>query len=991
MEIHKFWKAWSKQDATVYKILLLIFILCGVAFVIFYYTGIDLAYDWQINNNIKPIPAPLKEVKVGLLSFFIEGVNYLNLQEYTAGLSGNFVGPAIFLISVFFISLSAILTAATHMNRFWFFVVMALMIFLFLSLRLDNLLLFGKADRTGLIVALILFIGPSYYFHAINQKINTTQRLLFMLAASALFLTLIVGFAEAEYPVLAFANYALIPPVIIAILFIIIVAHEIIAFFLYVITINNNEFSKNSDIHFSVITILYLLALLFTHLVNTRFISWDLIYLNPFLILLLSAAYGIWGFAKKRGLYENILRFEPYGAILYLAMGMITFGVIAYLFITGNDPVIESFEDIILFTHIGYGVIFFIYVLANFFTLLHNNERVFVVVYKPTRMPYFTAQLAGLIATLAFFFQSGQVSLDQARSGFYNAEADYYYQVGNYEMAKELYRQGAIFGFNNHHSNFGLASIYRQEDDPARAAYFFHQATRRKPTEYAFINLSEVYSRNDSYFESLFTLQDGMKIFPSSGVLANNLALRYNRINAVDSALYFIAAAREDQRTAEKALANEFGIYAANNILPDATTLKEEYSQTDNLEYKTHLLLLLNQYIENVAAPSPTLLTGDSTLTINEYAFLQNYILNQIENLDSIDVKGIAKFVEKAGSFFAPPLSELMAFASYEQGRVIDALDELNRLMNESTDKKDYYSVLLASIALNEWEPQIAVNYLGEINEAADTLGRIAGLRSIAGFMLADRDLVDSATLRLEDVHPFSEIRQGMRLFAEDLTDSSTFFYVGMNRESLTPNDIINMSANLTDRALAAELMTFLVNIYIEEGNAANARLFLEALREMHSERMGSIVNKAELKILYHEENYNRLFELFNENGVANPADSLLYRALEEKFSDQPEAREKFIQLASMNPFFEEGVIEAAKYFSNEEDLLSYRILQNAIQYNDSSPDLYKAYIVVSLENGLTSYADDAMERLRELTDAEDYAAFKNRTDSIKTHLYDGW
>src|SRR5690606_11431264 len=117
-------------------------------------------------------------------------------------------------------------------------------------------------------------------------------------------------------------------------------------------------------------------------------------------------------------------------------------GVMGYFFATSNDPAIEAFEDIILFTHLGYGVVFFIYVLANFFTLLYQNQRVFKVVYKPTRMPYFTAQLAGFIAALAFFFQSGQASLKQARSGFYNAKADYFYHTGAKELAKQYYRQG---------------------------------------------------------------------------------------------------------------------------------------------------------------------------------------------------------------------------------------------------------------------------------------------------------------------------------------------------------------------------------------------------------------------------------------------------------------------------------------------------------------------------------------------------------------------
>lgn len=993
MENFNFWEKWSKPDAAIYKILLFVFFVSGTAYVALHYTGIDLAYDWQILNNIKPLQVPVKEVNFGIFDFFVEGVNYLNLQEFAGIPSGAYERGAVILVGLFFICLAVILTVSTYMSRFWFFVLMGLMIFLLHSLRLENLELFGKPDRTAFILALILFIGPAYYFHAIRENVPAIHRLLTMLSASLVLILLVVFFAATEKPLLAFAGYALIPPVIIAVLFIIIVAHDIVSFFLYIITNNNNEYSKNSDIHFAAITILYLLLLLFTHLYNTRVISWSLIYLDPFLILLISAFLGIWGLKHRSGFYNKILRFEPYGALLYLSMGIICFATIAWFFASANDPIIESFEDIILFTHLGYGIAFFVYVLANFFTLLHHNQKVYRVVYKPIRMPYFTAQLAGFIAALAFFFQSGQASLHQAKSGYYNGIAGYYQSTGNNELAKHYYRQGAIFGYNNHHSNFGLASVFLKENDAENAVYFFHQATRKKPTEYAFVNLSSVYNLNDSYFESLFALQDGLKAFPGSGPIANNLALRYNKINTIDSALFYIEMAKRNVHAA--AVANEFGIYATNGVYPEADTLRYMYRENDNLELRTHLLALLNRLNEDLDVQGVHPSMHDTLLNINGYAFLQNYIVNQLDRLDTADLRSLPALIENGGGFFEPSLTVAQALGNYENGMVYNALDQLLKLWQESTGNKDYYAAMLASIALNEWEPAVALQYLQETyHEQADSAGRIDGLMAIAGLAMNDRDLIDSASFALQDVHPFSAMREAMKKpFPQGLSDSARFFYVVLNRDVLSVDDEMEVVKNFTQEELTAATLAFLIQIYLEQKDTALAARYVDLLKALPQHGKEVFIRGAELKMLYLDGHLDRLFEEYLGEPGGSECERLLYEALHDKSRGmEEEAKSKFHRLAGMNPFFEEGVIEAAKYLEVDEDeLLSYRILLRAINYNDYSPELYQAYIVRAIETGLTSYADDAMVRLQELLDPADFRAFKDRTETLKRQLATEW
>src|SRR5690606_21254960 len=116
-------------------------------------------------------------------------------------------------------------------------------------------------------------------------------------------------------------------------------------------------------------------------------------------------------------------------------------------------------------------------------------------------------------------------------------------------------------------------------------------------------------------------------------------------------------------------------------------------------------------------------------------------------------------------------------------------------------------------------------------------------------------------------------------------------FYAAMNRESLTANDILDLTAGMEDRSIAAELAAFLVRTYLEEGNPTKARLFLEELRKIAGEERAGFIYEAELRILYHEKKLNELFVRFLENSNVRPADSLLYAALYEKREKRPEAK----------------------------------------------------------------------------------------------------
>jgi hypothetical protein len=95
----------------------------------------------------------------------------------------------------------------------------------------------------------------------------------------------------------------------------------------------------------------------------------------------------------------------------------------------------------------------------------------------------------------------------------------------------------------------------------------------------------------------------------------------------------------------------------------------------------------------------------------------------------------------------------------------------------------------------------------------------------------------------------------------------------------------------------------------------------------------------------------------------------LFQALLQESNGDTVSAEKNYRVLAGYNPFFEEGVIAAARFYKKHaaSDMRAYQILAEAIQVNTTSYRLWQAYINEALSVGFDRQAEDAMEQAAEL------------------------
>ena len=100
----------------------------------------------------------------------------------------------------------------------------------------------------------------------------------------------------------------------------------------------------------------------------------------------------------------------------------------------------------------------------------------------------------------------------------------------------------------------------------------------------------------------------------------------------------------------------------------------------------------------------------------------------------------------------------------------------------------------------------------------------------------------------------------------------------------------------------------------------------------------------------------------------------MLYTAmLSEASGDTIAAEANYKVLAVYNPFYEEGIIAAARYFKSHstDSFKAYNILTDALHVNRRSVRLLTAYIAEAARMGLDNYAREAEATLNEIEKGE--------------------
>ena len=971
-----FWKSWHPSYRT------LLFISGGVFLVSIlylwygYFQGADGIIHWEKFQEQKVVETTVHEFRLGPFILNVPGDSYAILEYF----NGSHIAPN---TSASYIFLGLIIIAAllqlsifTALPRFWYFIGMALFIVFVVSLRIEVLALAGYTNSIPVMLVLLMYLVPSFYFNQIRSSIPFSTRVLTFASITVLLAVIIHFFSLVDYPFYHLTLTSYTAGIVISILFIIMVSHEILASFVFIA----GQGTSKSLQHLSIISVIYLINVVITCFHELGIIQWNFIYINLYLLLTVSAVLGLWGFGQRESMYQNILPFAPFGAYFFMGLGTICFATTGQMLSNANDPALKIIRDFIIFSHTGFGIIFLTYLFSNFVLMLARNLPVYKVLYNPTRMPYFTFRLAGLIAMLGFLFFSGwRGYVYNGISGFYNFAGDLHTLIGNNGYAESFYDQGRSQGFQNHRSNYALATLKAARYNFDDAHYNYELANAKRPTPYSLTNAGNLYLWENKNAEAIARYSYALKELPDSGPIENNLGFAYAKIHDVDSALIYLNAAREHSISRTSAETNFFALATMEFIPLKIDSILALFGKHPGTVSNALALSTLHKQKFNTNIKP----LEQKHLNLYTATLLNNYIIKYAATLDTLFIQQAYEIAsDSLNEDYSEALKSSLAFAYYHRGNVTRALAILAELAYISQSYQGKFNYIMGLWALEQGNPVMASTYFtySDTYTYKDAKFYNAIALSEAGRTAEALVTWDSVTNGSDEAQTEIALQMKRILTLQptdimSLSDTEKYQYCRYNiglADSLLFNRILNMFESADYKAQA--ILDYSKKYYEADQLTPAIRYYNRiAGLELTNKKLYEDVRHAELIMLAYRGELNLLASQINKDIAFDDSrllEKALYTALIAASSgDSVLAQRNFKILANHNPYFEEGVIAAANYYRDhdKERLKPYNVLAEAIQVNANSIRLLKAYVAEATRQGFDDYASSVSERLAQL------------------------
>lgn len=657
-----FWKSWSAAYRRLFLFAVFALLASAGFFGIAWGRGLGNVLHWDVLSELGEIPFRLDAVQ----DFELPATAYTVTEQLVASPMALNEPAAYVFTGLWFVGLLLALTGVTTLNRIGFTLGTGVFILLIVSLNLDALA--GRTDRllSGVLVA--LYGGLAFFFNAFR----TTTSLPVRFGAFTGLTAALVGLGVWKFPEtgLHVATHAQPAALVLAIGLIFLVSMEIINGFLYVAT---RAGGTRGLLHVVVLSAIYLVNLLLVYLHNVRTIHWNLLYLSPFLLLVVSVGLGVWGVRRQ---VEAWLDYESAGGLLYAGLSVAALTTTGYAFATANDPLTEVLEDAVVYTHLIMGALYVLYVVVNFGQVLNRGLDAWKVVYKPIHWPLGIYRGAALLGMAVLLAANNYFPVYQAVAGYYNGLGDLERAREDFRSAEAYYQTARQFEFQNHKTNYALASLALVQGDANAAGRYFKEALRKNPSDYAYAGLARMQAQEGLFFDALFTLREGFQKFPQSGVLAHDLAYQFGKTGDPDSTIFYYEKAAKLGPRPDLAESNRLAFWLKHRAVNGDSLLNtaQPTEYVGGRANRSALKILLGKFETDEPG---NVLRADSVLGIAEFAFLANDAVQQFKTSKGQPINFDALSKLDANAAFYDDLQYLQSLQDYYRGDKLAAFDRL--------------------------------------------------------------------------------------------------------------------------------------------------------------------------------------------------------------------------------------------------------------------------------------------------------------------------
>lgn len=970
-----FWKSWSREYKGHGFLLAAIAAICFFFFVYYHFKGVDSVIAWERFQEQKIVETSIHEFQLGPFELTVPTNVYLLFEYFQGGRLHVNLFISYLFVGVLTLAFVYLITIFSALERFWYFVSSALVILFLVSLRLDVLMVFGLGKNWFSIGVIAIYLLLSFYFNAFNKTASFRFRLLSFAAITLVVATCIFFFAKVSLPFLYLSVTMYVPALVLTVLFIIMVAHEVPAAFLYLTT--QAQASKGLK-HFLVIMLIYLLNLVLLYAHEQGFISWNILYLDIYLIFSVTIIIGLWGWKHREVLYGNVIPFYPFGAYFYLAMASIAMITLAFLMGTANDSPLEALRDILVFSHLGFGLVLLLYVFSNFLKIIDSDLSAWKVLYKPNRMPYETFRLGGIIIVLSLMiYNDWRDYVNNSFAGFWNSMADLYVELGEMDVAQVYYEQGRTYGYASHHANYAKGYYLSGEFQWKQSHEYYQRASVKRPSVYALANDANVYNWEENSFKAVFSLKDALVRMPETPHLLNNLGYFTGKLHSLDTSFALLNQARRYTETREAAETNFVGIVAQEllPISPDSLSALFTASTTGVGANLLGLSAITRQPLSAGVDPFQ-----NKELSLHQATLLHNFLLAKAYTLSATELDQAETMARDSLNVdYSESLKSALAHAHYLQGNVNEALQLMSELSFVSASNQGKYNHIVGLWLLEQGSAEaaaIAFRYALNYNYK-DALFYVAIAetenRNIPEAISLWDSLSKSANAGERQLA--TTIKPVLTMTLSQALQSNDALKYQLCRYRLTTRDTSMFDGvvkSITEPTYQAQVLTEMALRQLDADRTATAQRYIqEAVKlSVSNSSVKNFVLFTQLQILAAANELDELAALVGsvEFPLSRRMDKLYYEGLLNDAGGKREVAEKaFAQLAVANPFYEEGIIAAAQYarLHGKDNMDAYTILSEAVQVNKSSVRLWKAYMSEALRMGFDDYAKSAREELR--------------------------
>lgn len=672
----------------------LLIVLAGLGGIVLLFLGESPGLPILAGITAEKVNIPLDTIDLGFAKFTLETQNYLLFQVFES------LPPRLFPIitqltgGILWMLFSLAVILFTDFKRYYFIAATGAAIFLMTLGGINGLNIGGIGSNNAMILALVGLVLPAVVIQTFFNSKGWTFRAVVILMISGLTYFLLIRLSGTMAPTLLLAENISLMAAAVAGIFLIYIGHTAISAIYLMLAKLNRGVGLRISWHLSIFSLLYLslITLIFFRLMGEVDLGFPL---PPIFILFVVVA--CMAYLETRVKIRTVD--QPYGHP-WVGEGvfLIGFAVTALVWfradLVANTPLSDFLQHLFIYSQLGFGALFFLYLITNFLGIMNTGNAVEKIIYRPPFFSILHMRIGGLMSMLILTIYADGVVGVQFGTASTHLSADYYYGTGRTREASILYENSFDRYRNNPKALNAVAHIALDQKQPTLAINTLMKSFDTRPQVSDILLLSANLLKVGKVTEALFYLKQGLTHYPDNEYLLNNLALVSSRVNQGKEGHLLLSQMEKHAAIRD---ANLIGLEIKHR-LPHNTEASDE-----NLAGTINALARYNLAGEK----APIALETDS---ISQGSLLNKALLrNQWSNHATGDIDADLVLLDSliAQNFLPSEEAELRETGSvrnYQSDRINELLKTLNGLAYNFPNSAGFYHSFEALVFLGQMD-----------------------------------------------------------------------------------------------------------------------------------------------------------------------------------------------------------------------------------------------------------------------------------------------